>query len=248
MMWSSQQRPKASRSNNSSNKNRSANIRRYLGRDSILGRDSFASLNDDESDDGGGSLEVEHGARDISTLTIAEDSVLPIEDEFGCSSTWQENSPVKGPQQQQQQDQESSSSSSPEEQERLIELDTTELLDMEHYLLSVYDKSDDSSSIYTGGTASTSFSSSSTTSTRTRHRGAYKQRRRHVSKKSTTAPMSWLESMEHRAYGNNNGLEWTPQKGWHRKKEADAWDAAPTGDWSAPNAVFDSIDKQRIEI
>ena len=260
-MWSSS-------SSSTTQNRRAANIRRYLGRE--ISFSYSRSLDEDDNDSIAGGVRCSKGSNYQSSpmgetpmlFSVSSSSSSSSED-GGCSSSFQEEDStlsstsslghVRGPQQRRRYEHRQRQRTT---RRQLVELDTDNL-DIEHYMLSVFDKGDDSSTIHTGGTASTSFSSfsNSTTSTRRRHRGAYRGRKKAdtKAKSSTTAPkLSWVESMEHRAFApqTDMGLEWTPRKGWQRKKEANSgWDPSPISDaWSVPNAIFDRCQNERIEI
>ena len=269
-MWSSSsKRPRAA----GAASNRTVNIRRYLGRGSQheYSPRSFESVISDRSDGRGENSSMDSidensvvAAQHHHQQVASSSSTAAAPLQFNFESDWME---YEGNSSYQEED----SFRSQEEQNIQVEVDYTpeegENLDIEHYMLSVFDKGDDSSTIYTGGTASTSFSSmsSNTVSTRTRHRGAYQRRKRfgnNNQSSSTTARVAaqprtttWMESMENISFQHSSlrhDVEWTPKNGWVSKTPREAqkgtWDASPTTDWYVPNPIFDTIAKERIEI
>lgn len=136
------------------------------------------------------------------------------------------------------------------------------LMDLDNYMMSVYHMNDDGSATET--TFSSSVSSCSTVSTRRRHRGAFRNRRKDVSRNgdnglqqqrnNTTGinekACGWLESMKKSSMnifvdGQDN---WTPSTGWSSAHKNTAWDSKPDTHWNEKDPIFDSIKKERLEI
>lgn len=235
---------------------RSANIKSHLGGFHVLNVDADENDSDIDIDIDSHTKETENTQSQVSVL-------VEIPEEFDLASRYEDAGRYRYPStrgKQQPKEQENCSRSANTTDSAAVAEIGNNLLDLDNYMLSVFHMNDDAS-VYTKATAETTFSSSnsssSSVSTRRRHRGAFKSRNKEIPKKDyglqrrrNEKGNSWLESMNKSSMNMfvDGEDDWTPGKGWSITQKSPSWDLKTDDHWDEIDPIFDSIQKERLEI